>query len=130
MTHRDEWTVRLKDGSEVDGRIAEATLNLLKQELASNPDRIRQLVEISGCDVVEQSEFGKILEGSYFANGELRPIVRALLLNAATTTSSHITFNDPYGDDQKTRSVLAMIAANQRIFEERLHGELDALEDL
>ncbi len=125
----NEWTVTLKDGTKVDGREAQSELICIGIEIDSDPELVDRIREHAAgrCDCPQNVR--DKLEGSYFVKGELRPVVKAILLNGVERTSQGLRVADPYLHCPETDHVLNTMAENQPIHVERLRREIEAAQD-
>ena len=117
----NEWTVRLKDGTELDGRVAQATLNSIRQEATTNEELVARLYDYAQGQTDDLQEFPR----RYFTDGQLRTAVKAILLNGVQRHDSGVAIHDPFGNDSDTQNVLETMHQNRAIFQQRLIDEIN-----
>lgn len=121
MSRENEWNVLLRDGSQVDGRVAEADLSVLRSLAQSDNSLLARLYSLCQHDHEPDAELAKKYNQVFFVDGKLIPDTLVLLRNAISLNrSNQYEIVSPYEATEDNRNVLETIKLNEPIFEERL----------
>ncbi len=107
-----EWTVLLKDGSEIDARKGLAEYQTLQSINNMSPGLISELFDLATG--VRQNASAEVREGFFTRAGELRPVVRQIVLNSAVEHEGGIELRDPFLHTEQSDQILSTVRENMK----------------
>ncbi|MEZ6098149.1 MAG: hypothetical protein R3E01_04185 [Pirellulaceae bacterium] len=126
---KDEWALRLRDGTQMDGRDAAATHRFLIAQFKHNRPMLEMMFDyVQGKR--ELSEDFRVQEayaetsGILTPDGDLPERMKHLLRNGFERIDGELLPVNPFANDSWTRTVVNTIVENRPIFDERLRQEI------
>lgn len=112
----DEWMVTLKDGNEIDARVAMGNLNVLRGMDKRQGD-LRLLYQHAIGHLLELPTH---LKEAFCTNGVLLPSMKAVLVNGIRKTNDGISVVDPFTENPNNKHVLQTVKDARKINYKRL----------
>lgn len=130
LTEEDQWMVTLKNGATVDGRIAVATWEVLRSRFERDSSSMSALYDLVVCDKPIPPAVMQELGSTCFVRGELRPLVRQLILNGVKsdgeTTQLTLPFDRSSENEVKLNQIASIRNHNADLLVSRLKSNHDS----